>query len=59
MKLRTEINCLIVSLKQQAVKERLLASEETTSFVRGLDTGYASALELCAQWLEEILEEEE
>ena len=35
---------------------RELAEKVQSSYIRGLDAGYASAYELCAEWLHEILE---
>ncbi len=44
---------LVDYLKRSAVRER----EESSSswFAHGLSCGYASAYELCARWLDEII----
>lgn len=56
MNYRKEIKELIQVLNKQAKENRQLAETETSTYIRGLDTGYASAYELCAEWLHEMLE---
>lgn len=57
MDYRKEILELYKYLRKQASKERANAKDATANYTRGLNTGYASAFELCAKWLNEILEE--
>ena len=56
MDYRKEIKELIQILSKQAKENRQLAETETSTYIRGLENGYASAYELCAEWLHEILE---
>ena len=56
MDYRKEIKELIQHLNLEAKKNRELAEKVQSSYIRGLDTGYANAYELCAEWLHEILE---
>lgn len=56
MDYRKEILELYEYLRKQASKERANAKDDPSNYTRGLSTGYASAYEFCAKWLNEILE---
>ena len=56
MDIRNEIIELRNYLLIEATKQREEITKETTSYMRGLNGGYAGAYELCAKWITEILE---
>lgn len=51
-----ELKNLVKCLEELANKHNAEAKNQENNFLRGHIQGYASAYELCAKWINEILE---
>ena len=51
-----QVKNLVKFLETSAKEHTAEANEQTNNYLRGFARGYADAYELCAKWINEILE---
>lgn len=56
MEIRNQLADLVRYLKEAAERNRNLTENCVSDLCRGNNLGYAGAYELCAEWINEILE---
>lgn len=57
--MRKDLEFLVNFLKKDAIEKEKRAKKQEYNYDRGYDKGSANTLKLCAEWIEEILKQDQ